>query len=74
MKIATRTSPLALWQAHTIQRLLGELSTQTEIEIIKTRGDRIDDVPLAQLGARDSSPRNSRMRCLPVASTWPCIR
>jgi hydroxymethylbilane synthase len=48
-RIGTRGSDLALWQAHTIQRLLGELGTQTEIEIIKTRGDRIDDVPLAQL-------------------------
>lgn len=48
-RIGTRGSDLALWQAHTIQRLLGELGTKTGIEIIKTRGDRIDDVPLAQL-------------------------
>lgn len=48
-RIGTRGSDLALWQAHTIQRLLGELGTKTEIEIIKTKGDRIDDVPLAQL-------------------------
>jgi len=48
-RIGTRGSDLALWQAHTIQRLLGEMGTTTEIEIIKTRGDRIDDVPLAQL-------------------------
>lgn len=48
-RIGTRGSDLALWQAHTIQRMLGELGTETEIEIIKTRGDRIDDVPLAQL-------------------------
>ncbi len=48
-RIGTRGSELALWQARTIQRLLGELGTRAELEIIKTKGDKIDDVPLAKL-------------------------
>lgn len=48
-RIGTRGSELALWQAHTIEGMLGELGVTTEITIIKTRGDRIDDVPFSQL-------------------------
>ena len=48
-RIGTRGSDLALWQAHTIQRLLAEMGTVAELEIIKTKGDKIDDVPLAKL-------------------------
>ncbi|MBU8869533.1 MAG: hydroxymethylbilane synthase [Gemmatimonadales bacterium] len=49
LRIGTRGSELALWQAHTVQRLLKEQGIGTEIEIIKTRGDRIDDVPFSKL-------------------------
>lgn len=48
-RIGTRGSDLALWQAHHIQDRLGELGVKTEITIIKTRGDRIDDVPFSKL-------------------------
>ena len=48
-RIGTRGSDLALWQARTINGLLHELGLQTEIEIIKTRGDRIDNVPFSKL-------------------------
>ena len=49
IRIGTRGSELALWQAHHIQALLGALGAQTSLTIIKTQGDRIDDVPLSQL-------------------------
>jgi hydroxymethylbilane synthase len=49
VRIGTRGSDLALWQAHHVQDLLGALGVETALEIIKTRGDRIDDVPFAQL-------------------------
>lgn len=49
LRIGTRGSDLALWQAHTIQRLLKEQGVATDITIIKTRGDRIDDVPFSKL-------------------------
>ncbi|MCP4573905.1 MAG: hydroxymethylbilane synthase [bacterium] len=48
-RIGTRGSDLALWQAHTVQGLLGDLGVATEITIIKTRGDRIDNVPFSKL-------------------------
>lgn len=49
LRIGTRGSDLALWQAHTVQGLLRDLGVGTEITIIQTRGDRIDDVPFSKL-------------------------
>lgn len=48
-RIGTRGSDLALWQAHTISAMLRELGVQPEITIIKTRGDKIDNVPFSKL-------------------------
>ena len=44
VRIGTRGSDLALWQARHVAALLG---VPTEIVIIKTRGDHIQDVPLS---------------------------
>lgn len=49
LRIGTRGSDLALWQARHVQALLGAMGAQTELTIIKTKGDKIDDVPLAKL-------------------------
>lgn len=49
LRIGTRGSDLALWQAHTIEGKLHDLGIETEIVIIKTRGDRIDNVPFSKL-------------------------
>ena len=51
VRIGTRGSDLALWQArHVAARLSapapGEEAVETELVILQTRGDRIDDVPL----------------------------
>ena len=46
IRIGTRGSDLALWQAHHVQDLLRDLGADVEIKIIKTQGDRIQDVPL----------------------------
>jgi hydroxymethylbilane synthase len=48
-RIGTRGSDLALWQARTVQGLLKDLGVATEITVIKTTGDRIDDVPFSKL-------------------------
>ena len=48
-RIGTRGSDLALWQARHIAGLLAARDVDTEIVIIKTKGDRIDDVPFAKL-------------------------
>src|SRR5260370_5997994 len=45
-------SQLALWQANWIAARLAERSQETRIEIIKTTGDRITDVPLAKVGTK----------------------
>jgi hydroxymethylbilane synthase len=50
--IGSRGSQLALWQAHFIQDKLRARGFETRIEIIKTTGDKISDVPLAQVGSK----------------------
>jgi hydroxymethylbilane synthase len=50
--IASRGSQLALWQAHWVQKQLADLGYPARIEIIKTTGDKIQDVPLAQVGTK----------------------
>jgi len=50
--IASRGSQLALWQAHWVQARLAELGQESRIEIIKTTGDKITDVPLAKVGTK----------------------
>lgn len=48
-KIGTRGSDLALWQADYISTRLRELGIKPEITIIKTTGDKIDNVPFSKL-------------------------
>jgi hydroxymethylbilane synthase len=50
--IASRGSQLALWQAHWVQAQLAGLGYPSRIDIIKTTGDKITDVPLAQVGTK----------------------
>jgi hydroxymethylbilane synthase len=50
--IGSRGSALALWQARHIQAKLAGLEAESRIEIIKTTGDKIQDVPLAKVGGK----------------------
>jgi len=50
--IGSRGSQLALWQAHHIARILQQLGEETRLEIIRTTGDKITGVPLAQVGGK----------------------
>jgi len=52
LRIGSRGSQLALWQANHISALLRAQGYEIEIEIIRTTGDKITDVPLAQVGAK----------------------
>ncbi len=52
LRIGSRGSQLALWQANHISSLLRERGHEVEIEIIKTTGDKITDVSLAQVGTK----------------------
>ncbi len=52
--IATRGSKLALWQANHVSALLQKTYPELKVrlKIIKTSGDKIQDVPLAQIGGK----------------------
>ncbi len=54
LRIATRSSPLALWQAEEVARQLGELYPQLTVSLVqmKTRGDKLLDAPLAKVGGK----------------------
>jgi hydroxymethylbilane synthase len=51
LRMGSRGSQLALWQANHIAALLRGQGHQVEIEIIKTTGDRLQTVTFAQVGA-----------------------
>ena len=52
--IGTRGSKLALWQANHVATLLREAEPglEVKIEVVKTKGDRIQDVALSKIGDR----------------------
>ncbi|ARB47307.1 MULTISPECIES: hydroxymethylbilane synthase [Alloalcanivorax] len=54
LRIATRSSPLAIWQAEYVQRRLEALHEGLSVELvrIKTQGDKILDTPLAKIGGK----------------------
>ncbi len=52
LRIGSRGSQLALWQANHIRALLEARRHTVEIEIIKTTGDKILDVALAKVGTK----------------------
>lgn len=52
LRIGSRGSQLALWQAHHIAALLRGEGHAVEIEIIKTTGDRLQEVTFAQVGSK----------------------
>lgn len=47
--IGSRGSDLALWQAHYMQAQLKEIDYESEVKIIKTQGDRIQDLSFDKL-------------------------
>ncbi|HUP03715.1 MAG TPA: hydroxymethylbilane synthase [Bryobacteraceae bacterium] len=50
--IASRGSQLALWQARWVSAQLAARGAECRIEVIKTTGDKITGVPLAQVGTK----------------------
>lgn len=54
IRIATRKSPLALWQAEEVARQLKLHHPDIKIELVKmtTKGDKILDAPLAKVGGK----------------------
>jgi hydroxymethylbilane synthase len=52
LAIGSRGSQLALWQANHVRDRLEARGIECRIEIIKTAGDKITDVPLHQVGGK----------------------
>jgi len=52
LRIGTRGSALALWQAKTVATLIEKAGVPTEIVVIKTGGDRLQDAPLSKAGGK----------------------
>lgn len=54
LRIATRTSPLAMWQAEHVAAALRRLYPTLTVEILgmTTRGDKLLDAPLAKIGGK----------------------
>jgi hydroxymethylbilane synthase len=54
LRIATRRSPLALWQAEHVRARLQQLHPGVQVELLtmSTRGDRVLDSPLAKIGGK----------------------
>jgi hydroxymethylbilane synthase len=52
LRLATRGSPLALWQAHRVAGLLDAVGASSSLVVVETDGDRRTDVPLDRLGGQ----------------------
>jgi len=54
IRIATRKSPLAMWQARHVEALLKSAHPGIEVQLVKivTQGDKILDRPLAKIGGK----------------------
>ncbi|SHO63476.1 hydroxymethylbilane synthase [Algoriphagus zhangzhouensis] len=52
IKIGTRGSKLALWQAYHVEELLKKAGLESEIVIIDTKGDQILDVSISKIGSK----------------------
>jgi hydroxymethylbilane synthase len=52
LRIGSRGSQLALWQANHISHLLQQRGHTVSIDVIKTTGDKIADVTLAKVGTK----------------------
>ncbi len=54
IRIATRRSPLAFWQAEHVAKLLKASHPSIEVELVKmiTQGDKILDTPLSKIGGK----------------------
>lgn len=52
IKIGTRKSKLALWQAHHVAGLLENAGVETELVTMETKGDKVLDVSISKIGSK----------------------
>lgn len=75
-RIATRQSPLALWQAHYVKDKLMASHPGTVVELVPmvTRGDVILDTPLAKVGGKGLFVKSWKSRSSKIAPISPYIQ
>jgi len=66
LRLATRGSPLARWQAQRVADLLGAVpgAPPCELVVVQTTGDALADVPVAQLGAQGAFVKEVQLAVL----------
>lgn len=52
LRIGTRGSALALWQARTVAALIESMGAAVEMIVIRTAGDRLQQAPLSEVGGK----------------------
>lgn len=52
IKIGTRKSKLALWQAYYVEEKLKQGGLETELVLMETKGDKVLDVSIAKIGSK----------------------
>jgi hydroxymethylbilane synthase len=52
LRLGTRGSALALWQARTVAALIESSATPVEIVVVRTTGDRLQQAPLSEVGGK----------------------
>jgi hydroxymethylbilane synthase len=74
LKLGTRGSQLALYQANTTASLLNtHAGIDCEIVVIKTSGDRLAEVPLSEIGGKRLFVKEIEDSLLAARSIWRCI-
>lgn len=74
LRIATRQSPLALWQAHYVKdKLMAKPIRALVVELVPmvTRGDVILDTPLAKVGGKGLFVKSWKSRSSKIAPISP---
>ena len=76
IRIATRQSALALWQAEYVKARLEQAHPGLTVTLLPmtSRGDKLLDAPLAKIGGKGCSSRNWKPPCSKAPPTSRCIR
>lgn len=66
IRIATRQSPLALWQSHHVSDLLRSVDPSVEIELVtlETHADQRLDIPISELGGKGAFSKEVQARVM----------
>jgi hydroxymethylbilane synthase len=73
IRIGTRGSKLALWQANYTKFSLEEKGIEVELVIIKTTGDLVQHLSFDKIEGKGFFTKEIEGRCSVATWTWPCI-